>query len=258
MTYSLIVTLLILCPLVFLACFIDSIAGGGGIIALPAYLAAGLPIHTAYGTNKFVMCFGTSTAAVNYLRSGCVSLRLGIPAALCALVGAVLGARLALFLSPHALQVCLLIILPLVAVFMLLNRGFGAPVHQKMIKPEVAVVLAGAIGFVLGAYDGFFGPGCGMFLALAFVMIEHLDMIMATGTAKISNWASNVASAATFFLAGKIEFRIVLPCIFCAVCGNLLGSHLAIKKGSRFIKPVIAVVAVLLLVKIIVQFIQTN
>ena len=91
MTYSLGITLLIICPLIFLACLIDSIAGGGGIIALPAYMAAGLPIHTAYGTNKFVMAFGTSSASINYLRSGCVRLDLAPGGILGSIAGALMN-----------------------------------------------------------------------------------------------------------------------------------------------------------------------
>lgn len=257
MTYSLGITLLIICPLIFLACLIDSIAGGGGIIALPAYMAAGLPVHTAYGTNKFVMAFGTSSASINYLRSGCVRLDLAPVGILGSIAGALIGTKLALIMSAHALELCLIIILPVVAVLMFFNRGFGnAPEQDIKISWKIAVPLSFLIAFILGIYDGFFGPGCGMFLILAFVYFEKLDMVHATGTTKVINWASNLSSAVAYAMAGKIEYKIAVPCILCAVAGNLAGSQIAIKKGSKFIKPVLAIVALMLLVKIVIQFVQ--
>lgn len=248
-------TLCFLCPLIFVAMFIDSIAGGGGIITIPAYLVTGLPITTVYGTNKFVACAGTAFGAGNYIRKGCVNWNVAIPALVGALIGSFGGAQLALHLSQQVLQVCLVVILPAVAIFMIFNRGFGDDENLKPMRPKLSMALVGfAIGLVIGCYDGFFGPGTGMFLSLAFVMFERLSLIYATGTTKVVNLASNFAALVAYLIAGTVDFKIAIPCTVCSIAGCLLGSHFAIKKGTKFIKTVMVIAAMMLMVKIVIDF----
>lgn len=256
LTYSYPITLLILCPLVFLAGVVDSVAGGGGLISLPAYLFAGLPIHICYGTNKFVNGCGTFCASINYLKNKCVNVKVALFGAIGALIGSPLGAQLALHLSSDALRICLLIILPIVAVFMFFNHGNKKTESTKILKKSFLFPGAFAAGFIVGCYDGFFGPGTGMFLTLILNVILCLDLVTASGTTKIINFASNIGSAVTFLLAGKVLFIIAIPCLFCSVAGNYLGSRLAIKNGAKIIRPIIIVVAVLLIIHVISDFIK--
>lgn len=256
LTYSYPVTLLILCPLVFLAGFVDSVAGGGGLISLPAYLFSGLPIHVCYGTNKIVNGCGTLCASINYFKNKCVNIKAAICGVVGALVGSTIGARLALSLSPAALQLCLLIILPIVAAVMIFNRGFGSSKLQKPLPETIFLLGSLAAGFVVGCYDGFFGPGTGMFLTLILTMALRLNLVTASGTTKFINLASNVGSSITFLMAGKISFIIAIPCLFCSMGGNFLGSKMAIKNGAKIIRPLIAVVAVLLIVHVVSDFIK--
>jgi uncharacterized membrane protein YfcA len=251
LTYPYHVTLLIVCPLVFLASFVDSIAGGGGLISLPSYLIAGIPIKTAYGTNKFSMTFGATTAAINYARNGCVVPRSAIAGAAGALLGAWLGSQLAVHLSERALQIALMVMLPLAAVFVVCNRRFGAPsdTHDGPGAARIAVFSL-LIGFAVGAYDGFFGPGAGTFYTLALAGIVRLDLVKATGTAKILNLASGLASAFTFFFSGDILFPVAFPAMASAIAGSFIGSKLTIKIGARFIRAVLVFVVALLFVKI--------
>jgi uncharacterized membrane protein YfcA len=251
LTYPYHITLLIVCPLVFLASFVDSIAGGGGLISLPSYLIAGIPIKTAYGTNKFSMTFGATTAAINYTRSGCVVPRSAIAGALGALLGAWLGSQLAVHLSERALQIALMVMLPLAAVFVVVNRRFGSPSAVRETRSAARVtVFSSLIGLVIGAYDGFFGPGAGTFYTLALAGIVHLDLVKATGTAKILNLASGLASAVTYFSDGDILFPVAFPAMASAIAGSFIGSKLTIKIGERFIRAVLVFVVVLLFVKI--------
>ena len=141
MTYSYGITLLIVCPLVFLAGFVDSIAGGGGLISLPAYIFAGLPVHTAYGTNKFAMCFGTGVSVINYSRSRRVHFSAALAGVVGALPGSWLGTQLALSLSPRALQICLMIILPLVAVFVLSGKGIARESSEAELPRKQTLLL---------------------------------------------------------------------------------------------------------------------
>ena len=237
-------TFFIICPLVFLAGFVDSIAGGGGLISLPAYLVAGLPIHMAYGTNKFAMSLGTLMSTTKYLRSGHVRLRPALTAAAGALVGSWAGARLALLLDERYLHYCLMVILPLAAGFLLFNRGFGATQRQQL-APTKLYPLCLVCGLVIGCYDGFFGPGTGTFLILAFTLLGF-DLVTASGNAKMVNLASNIAAVAAFGLGGSVLLPVGLPAALCAILGNYLGARLAIKRGAAFIGPV-AVAAVALL-----------
>lgn len=257
LTYSYPVTILILCPLVFLAGVVDSIAGGGGLISLPAYVFAGLPIHICYGTNKFVNGCGTLCSSINYLRNGCVYVKAAIFGIAGALIGSSCGARLALVLSPKALQICLLVILPIVAFIMIFNRGIGSNPQGKNPLPEKMVLYGTFLaGLVVGCYDGFFGPGTGMFLTLILSSLLHFEIVKASGTTKLINLASNVGSTVMYLMAGKILFIVAIPCLFCSIAGNFLGSKLAIKNGAKIIRPIIAVVALMLIIRVISDFIN--
>ncbi len=253
MDFSYEIMLAIICPLVFLAGFVDSIAGGGGLISIPAYMLAGLPIHNAYGTNKFSACIGTVIAAINYFRNGKMNIKIASFGALAALPGSYLGTLLALYLSDTALQLSLLIILPVVAIFTLTRRTFGRSPNITPLSNKKTITYSLITGFIIGAYDGFFGPGTGMFLILIFAGLMHIDLVEGSGTAKVVNLASNLASAITFIVGGKVIFALAIPAAVCAIGGNFLGSRLAIKIGSSFVRPVIAIVALSLCIKIIID-----
>lgn len=256
MLYSYGITLLILCPLIFLAAFIDSIAGGGGLISLPAYIFAGLPIHTAYGTNKFSSSMGTATALVNYIRSGCVDFSAAIAGGAGAFLGSWIGTRLALSLSAKALQICLMVILPLVGIFILSSRGMESSNTKNPRTGKIKLFLSFFIGLVFGCYDGFFGPGAGMFMTLGLSGLVRLEMIKAVGTTKVLNFSSNIASMITWLANGKVLFPVAVPCMFCSMAGAFIGSRLAIKTGKKFIRYILAFVAILLFVKILFDLIK--
>lgn len=249
------VILLIICPLVFIAGFIDAVAGGGGLVSLPAYLFAGVPIHIAYGTNKFANCIGTCMASAKFLKSGNIKLKPALISAAGALIGSWVGAQLVLLLDEKYLQYSLIIILPIVAIFLLFNRNFGQDTDIKEVPIRKLYILSFIIGLIIGVYDGFFGPGTGTFLVLAFTSICGFNMITASGNAKIVNLASNLAALVVYILNGKVSFMIGIPAAIFAVLGNYIGAHFAINKGSKFIKPVIILVISMLFIKIIVDFI---
>ncbi|HCC37869.1 MAG TPA: hypothetical protein DEQ14_09780 [Treponema sp.] len=258
MTYSYGVTLLILCPLVFLAAFIDSIAGGGGLISLPAYILAGFPIHTAGGTNKFSSSIGTLAAVINYIRSGSVDFAAAVAGGLAAIAGAWTGTRLALSLSPRVLQICLMVILPLAGIFILTSRGMKTPVPKKPLSFRLKILCAAAVGLVIGCYDGFFGPGAGMFMTLALAFLVRLELIKAVGTTKVLNFSSNMASMVTWLVNGKVFFPVAIPCMLCSAAGGFLGSRMAIKTGRKLIRLVLAFVAVLLFAKILFDLVKSG
>ncbi len=246
--------LLIICPLVFLAGIIDAVAGGGGIISLPAYIFAGIPIHIAYGTNKFASCIGTSISSIKFFRSGNIKIKSALLSAAGALIGSWFGAQIVLLLNEKYLNYCLIIILPIVSLFLLFNRNFGVK-NKKELSNKNLYILSFIIGLFLGAYDGFFGPGTGTFLVICFTGILGFNLITASGNAKIVNLASNFSALIAYILGGKVMFSIGVPAAVCAIAGNYLGAHLAIKNGDKIIKPIIFVAIGLLFIKVIFDLI---
>lgn len=236
---------IIICPLVFFAALIDSIGGGGGLISLPAYYLAGLPPVLAAGTNKLSACLGSLSATMRYLRDGKVLLLPALFAVLGALPGAYLGAEAFKLLPEQTVRIIMTVLIPLVAVVVLLKKdspGDQRPVNGRMLA------LCGLSGLVIGFYDGFFGPGTGTFLILIFNWLCGMELVSASGTAKPVNFASNIASLASFVLGGSVLYRLAIPAIGFSVLGGWLGSRLAIKRGTRFIHGImLAVIALILL-----------
>ena len=242
---------LIVCPLVFLAGFADSIAGGGGVISLPAYVLTGMPVILAYGTNKFAMSLGTTVSTVKYYRSGHVTVKSAAFAVIGALIGSHLGAQAAMLLDETYLRYCMMVLLPLVALFLVFNRKFGEAEKEKSLAKWKEYALSAFVGLLVGAYDGFFGPGAGTFYTLLFVSLLGYSLLGASGNARVVNLASNLGALTAYLLNSNVVYALGIPAALCAVLGNYLGSRLAIQNGARFIRPVMAAVIALLILKIV-------
>lgn len=247
---------LIICPLVFLGGFVDSVAGGGGLITLPAYLLAGLPMHMAMGTNKVAASLGGFTATLQYLRSGKIHLPVAIPAAVAAFFGSSVGAEIALHLSEQFLNIMMLIVLPVVAVFLVLKKDLGKEnAEPAAISQQRRIVISALIGFFIGMYDGMVGPGTGTFMIMLFSAFLSLDLITSSGCAKMANMASGVAAAVVFLTGGKIMWAVIVPAVASNMLGCFCGSRYAIRGGSKRIRSMIFVVLALLFVKMIYEVI---
>ena len=234
---------------VFLAAFVDGIAGGGGLISVPAYLFAGLPVHLALGTNKLSSALGTAVSAGRYVRSGFVDWKLGIPSILLALIGAHLGTRLQLALDERYLKWLLLIVLPVAAMIVLRQRTL--PEGKREIAPGKQAAIVMAASLVIGAYDGFYGPGAGTFLILIFSQLGKMELRTALGNVKLVNLASNVGALFTSLINGKVFLVLGLIGAVSSVLGHYLGSGMAIKDGSKIVRPIILLVLALLAVKVL-------
>lgn len=241
----------VVCPLVFLGGLIDAVAGGGGLITLPAYLLAGLPAHIASGTNKCGNVFGTLLATGRFLKRGDVHVPSALAGMVGALVGAWFGARLNLIMPEQMLYYVMLAIVPVMAVFLLMKRDFGQEDRSGELSRGQLMAMAAGIGLVIGGYDGFFGPGAGTFLMLAFTGLCRFDLLTASGNTKVANSASGVASLVTFALAGKVMWSVGIPAALCGIAGNYVGSGLALKNGAKVIRPMFFVVLALLLARLI-------
>lgn len=238
---------LLLFPMVFLAGFIDAIAGGGGLISLPAYYASGLTVHTALGSNKFSSTLSTLAASVHYIKSRQVNFPVAFVSGAFAVIGSILGAKLALFVSGNVMGVMMMVLTPVIAGFTIFNKNFGSA-QQKLFGFPLYAVCA-VLGLLLGAYDGFFGPGSGTFWIIALTSVIGLDAVQASGTAKLANLASCVGSLATFAINGRVAFHLAIPAALFGILGGLVGSRLAVRRGSKVIRPMMLCVMGLLLVK---------
>jgi len=240
---------LIVFGMVLLGSFMDSIAGGGGIITVPAYLLAGLPAHIALGTNKMSAGIGSFASVLRYIKNGYVVWKLVLPSAVFAIIGSYCGTRLQLMLPEKYVQYMLLIVLPVVAFVVLRQRSLPEECGEMEYKKRLLISCTSAL--VIGAYDGFYGPGTGTFLLLIFCKFAKLDVRTANGNTKVINFSSNIGSLFTSLINGKVFLLLGLIGAVASVTGNIIGSGLAIKGGSKIVRPTVIIVLVLLAIKII-------
>ena len=239
----------IVCPLALLAGFIDAIAGGGGMISLPAYYLAGLPPALAAGTNKLSAMMGTSLATATYARAGKVEMRVGLPAAAGALVCSALGALAMVGLPAATVHWLVLGCIPVAAVFTLRKRKIAAEPRAR--SPRAVFLWSLGIGCAIGFYDGLVGPGTGTFLILLFLQIFAMEEVRASGTAKLVNLASNAAALASLIVTGDVLFLLGIPAGLCSMLGAALGSRLTIRKGGAVVRGMMLAVLGLLLAKML-------
>ena len=242
---------LVVLPLVFFAGLVDSIAGGGGLISVPAYLAAGLPPHFVLGNNKFSSAFGTLVATLRYHQERMIDLPVALLSAAFALAGSFLGTRAVLLVNPGFLRYVLAGLVPAAAIFTLLKRDLGARNNSHRNGPRTKYLLAALASSGIGFYDGFFGPGTGSFLILFYTLALRYDFVTANANTKVVNLASNLAAVITFMAHGKVLYSLGFPAAACGIAGNLLGARLVTTKGSRIIRPIFIFVLFLLLIKIV-------
>ena len=238
---------LIVCPLVFLAGFVDAVAGGGGLISLPAYMIAGLPVHFAIGTNKLSSGMGTTLATARFAKNGYIAWKNALLCIVTALIGSSLGAKLALQLDDYYFKRLILVILPCTALYLTFGKPF---VGEKESFPVRKMILFSAlIAFIIGIYDGFYGPGTGTFLLLLLTGIAHMGLKEANGITKAINLTTNLTALAVYLMNGKVIFLLGLIAGIFSIAGNYLGTRCFDKGGAKFVKPLMMVVLVIFFVK---------
>lgn len=228
--------------------FVDSIAGGGGLIALPVLFSVGLPPQTALGTNKLQGSFGTLSASYNYIKKGVVTFDENISGILFTLTGAALGAWAIQMMQAGFIERLIPVLLLFVFLYTLftknLDQGTGRP---KM--PNLIFYLTFGLG--LGFYDGFFGPGTGSFWTAALLIFLGLDMRKASGITRIMNFVSNIVALIVFIIGNNVLYSIGLCMAAGQIIGARTGSSLAIKKGAKFIRPIFLTVVFLTILRLI-------
>ncbi len=230
----------------FAAGFVDAIAGGGGLVTLPALLAVGLPPHLALGTNKGQAVFGAISSAYSFFKRGEMD-RARMPIAFVfGFVGSCLGALALLAVRPEPLKPVVLVLLVAVAALLAARRDV-TPRATPVPSPRL---VAGAIALILGAYDGFFGPGVGSMLIVAFVLFLGDRLTRASGNAKVVNLASNIAAVLLFAWRGTVLWPLALPMAVANAIGAAVGARLAVKRGDKFVRVVVLSVVTLLVLKL--------
>lgn len=238
----------ILAGAAFVGGFVDSIAGGGGIITVPVLLSIGLPVPLALGTNKLQAAFGSLTASVNYIRKDLANLKDTLPGILFTAIGATVGAFSIQRMDPVFLARAVPIMLIALFVYLLLSPEFG---HKKRRARMNHYAFYATFGLVIGFYDGFFGPGTGNFWTIAFVVLLGLNLKNATAHTKIMNFTSNVISLAVFIHGGNVLFKVGLTMAAGQLIGAYIGSHLVITKGVKFVKVFFMTVVAITIAKLV-------
>ncbi|HUS25480.1 MAG TPA: sulfite exporter TauE/SafE family protein [Candidatus Binatia bacterium] len=248
LTLSLGTTLLPLLALAFLAGFIDSVAGGGGLVQVPALfiLFPHAPAASLLGTNKFASIWGTGFATWQYARQVPMEWRATLPTAAAALLAGFAGAAAVAHLPRELLRPLVLVLLLAVLAYTLWRKDFGA-MHAPRLSPRTQALAGLAIGAAIGFYDGFFGPGTGSFLIFAFVGVFGFSFLSASASAKAVNVVTNLAALGYFATHGHVRYALAVPMAACNVAGAFVGTRLALKLGSGFVRALFLVVVSVLI-----------
>lgn len=231
-------TIAALTAVAFAAGLIDAIGGGGGLLTVPALVSAGLPIEFVFGTNKGAAVFGSGAALARFARAGLLhGTRMRSALFVLGFVGSLGGAFLLLLLEPRLLKPLVLVLLVAAGIVVAFVRPAAS--MEPRPAPPFALLKGGAAALVIGAYDGFFGPGTGTFLIIAFVALLHFTLQQATANAKVVNFASNLAAMLLFAARGVVVWKISVPMACGQLFGGWVGAHLAVKGGDRLVKRVV-------------------
>lgn len=247
----------VLCAFAFLAGLVDAVAGGGGLIQVPALFAVfpSLSPPILLGTNKFSALTGTTIATLRYSWSVPIQWRAVLPAAVLAGIGAVMGAKAVTLIDPVVLRPLLLVLLVSMAVYTLARPKLG-----ENFDPLPVVRLSGSflsLCAVFGFYDGFFGPGAGSVMMFALVRWFGYDFLRAAATTKVLNLATNFGALVLFVVTGNVLYAVALPMAALNVAGGFLGAHVAIRRGGRFIRTVFLAVVAALVAKVLVDILKS-
>ncbi|WP_417812935.1 TSUP family transporter [Thalassospira alkalitolerans] len=242
--------LAILFAVALFAGLVDAIAGGGGLITIPALLWAGIPPAQALATNKLQGSFGSFTSSLNFIRKGHVDPRDMILAIALTFIGAALGTVLVQMVDPGILLKILPALLILIALYFLLSSRVGdLDAHQLISKGAFAFTA----GFGIGFYDGFFGPGTGSFFSIAFVALLGFNMTKAIAHTKVLNFTSNFASLVMFIAGGDVVWTIGLVMAVGSLIGAQIGSHMVMKVGARLVRPLLVITSMAISIKLIMD-----
>jgi len=244
-------TFLIVCPLTFLGGFVDAVAGGGGLISLPAYMIAGLPVHNAIATNKLSSGMGTTVSTYRLAKGGNIPWKKALPCVLMAVLGSALGARLTLMVDATLLKKLMLVIIPVTAFYVMRTKSMES--EKEPFSTRETLIRASAVAFLIGIYDGFYGPGTGTFLILLLSSFARFRLGEANGVAKSINLTTNLTSLAVFLMSGKVLIMLGLAGGIFGIVGNYIGVSFFNERGAKAVKPLMIVVLCIFFIRILTE-----
>ncbi|PAD21483.1 TSUP family transporter [Terribacillus saccharophilus] len=247
-------TILLIILFGFLAAFIDSVVGGGGLITIPALLFAGLNPAAAVATNKLAGTLGSFTSTLMFYRSGNLELKSVMKFFPLSFIGSLLGAWTVHVIDPALFKPLMLVMLIAVAIYTIIKKDWGSVSTYERLTPKRLLIFA-AVLTLIGFYDGFLGPGTGSFLMFAFLFIGF-DFLRAAGSAKLLNFGSNVSALILFMILGQVHYAIGLIMGISGIFGSIVGSRFAIKRGSGYVRILFIVVTTVLIVKNVYDYIK--
>jgi uncharacterized membrane protein YfcA len=242
------ITIISLIILSFVAGFIDAVVGGGGLIQIPALLITltKTPLPTIFGTNKIAALAGTSISAFQYSKRIKFNYKLLIVISICAGLASFLGAKVMSFINVSTLKPVILIVLIAIAIYTFVKKDLGS-VQTKHLSFDKQLMYGSLIGFVIGFYDGFFGPGTGSFFVISFVVIMGFEFVQASAYSKVINCFTNISALIVFIRQGNYLLELAIIMAICNITGSLVGTKLALKKGNTFVRTTYLVIVTLLI-----------
>ena len=245
--------LLFICPLLFLAGIIDGIAGGGGIIALPAYIMSGLPLNVAYGCNKFQSCIGTSASMFRYAKSGFVDWKAAFCSAAFAIAGSYLSTEIMLTLDDSVKKIIIICAMVFIISLTLLVHRVKSGSRLKIESGIRNILMCFGIGFLLGLYDGFFGPGGGTVALMLYSLAFGYDVRVGSGNGKVIVVVSNLIALINYIIHGYVLYAIAIPAAIVNILGSYIGASLAVKKGTKLVRKFLIAVVLIVVIQAITK-----
>ncbi len=244
-------TFLIVCPLVFLGGFVDAVAGGGGLISLPAYMIAGLPVHNSIATNKLSSGMGTTVSTYRFARGGNIPWKKALPCIVMAMIGSAAGAKLALLVDADLFKRLMLVIIPVTAFYVMRNKAMGE--EPEPLEFKKMLMRASLTALLIGMYDGFYGPGTGTFLILLLSGYAKFRLGEANGVAKSINLTTNLTSLGVYLMSGKVIIVLGLIAGLFGIAGNYIGVSFFNDKGAKAVKPIMIIVLTIFFIRILTE-----
>lgn len=241
--------LIFVCPLLFIAGIIDAIAGGGGIISLPAYIMTGMPLNVAYGCNKMQSCLGTATALYRYAKSDLVDVKPSLVSSVTAIAGSYISTQIMLHLDDSIKSIIIIVAMCFIITLTLMTNKISSGEETRINLSRRNVFVCLAAGLTIGLYDGFFGPGGGTVALMLFSVLFKYDFRTASGNGKIIIVVSNLIALINYIATGNILYEIAIPATISNMLGCWLGASLAVKNGKKLVKVFLIAVVVILLIQ---------
>lgn len=246
--------LIYLLPALFVAGVVDGIAGGGGVIALPAYMLSGMPIHSCYACNKLQSGLGTLTACIKYTKEKFVDIKTALIALPFTIIASFLSTRIILHLNSDIIKIIIMICIPIAVAMMFIKLRITSKSVLKCNLNKRTILLSALSGIILGAYDALFGPGGGTIAIVIYALFLNYDLRVSCGNGKIIIVVSNITAVISYIMNGYMIYHIAIPCSIANMLGGYLGALIAIKKGPKIVLPTMIFVIMCVIIQSVLNF----